>query len=127
MKIKIVIAGLLAIIYGSSMQACIIGLTNDSNKPLLIVTDDFKEGMLLPAGGFVEFGSKKYMANFRIMQQEGNHFTQHYHAQQTACTPAKYTKVKVSEITPNTTSIPFKVSVAEQKQIPNNSGCGCGN
>jgi hypothetical protein len=125
MKIKtlMLVIGLLTI-YAQPVRACVIALTNDSDKPLLIVTDDFKEGMLLLAGGFVEFGNKKYMANFRVMHQKGKHFTEQYHVQQTACTPNKYTKLTISEIE-NSKDIPFKISPAQAKQIVTKSGCGC--
>ncbi len=125
MKVKILIIVLGSLMYGHTIKSCVIALTNDSNKPLLIVTDGFKEGMMLPAGGFVEFGSKDYMANFRVMEQKNKHFTQIYHAQQTACTPDKYTKLKISEITPGNTNIPFNISTIEKNDPPAQSSCGC--
>jgi hypothetical protein len=80
----------LSLVVFCNSNACIVTITNDSNNPILLVTEDNKQATLISAHSSKDFGSNHQHARFYVMKKSQEQlFNSHYFVGQYACSSDK--------------------------------------
>lgn len=72
------------------MNACIVTVTNDGNKSILLVSEDSSQATIIKANTKKNFGNENQHARFYVMKNNsGQVYNSQYFVGQHACTPDK--------------------------------------